>query len=109
MHIVGPDLSLINELKAQLASRFKTTDLGPTAHYLGMEVFQDKEIITVTQTVYIDQLLETYQMSNGNAASTPMVEGLYLAPAPDDFIPNQKDASAYKRFTGSIQWLACQT
>lgn len=51
LHIVGPDLSLINKLKAQLASRFKTTNLGPTANYLGIEIFRDKEIITVTETV----------------------------------------------------------
>ena len=38
LYIVGPDLSFINKLKAQLASKFKTTDLGPIAHYLGMEV-----------------------------------------------------------------------
>ena len=109
LHIVGPNLSLINELKAQLALKFKTTDLGPTAHYLGMEVSRDDDTITVTQTVYIDQLLETHQMSNCNPVSTPMVEGLCLAPANDDFIPNPKDVSAYKRFTGSVQWLACQT
>lgn len=29
LHIVGPDLSLINKLKAQLASKFKTTGLPP--------------------------------------------------------------------------------
>lgn len=34
LHIVGPDLSLIKKPKAQLASKFKTTDLSPMAHYL---------------------------------------------------------------------------
>lgn len=48
-------------------------------------------------------------MSNCNAASTPIVEGLCLVPAPDNFIPNPKDALAYKQFTGNAQWLACQT
>ena len=48
-------------------------------------------------------------MSNCNPASTPMVEGLCLALAHDDFILDPKDVSAYKRFTGSVQWLACQT
>lgn len=51
LHIVGPDLFLINELKMQLASKFKTIDLGPTSHYLGMEVSRGDNIITVTQTV----------------------------------------------------------
>lgn len=56
LHIVGPDLPLIVELKNQLAAKFKTTDLGPTAHYLGVEVLHKGNTITVTQTVYIDQL-----------------------------------------------------
>ena len=30
-------------------------------------------------------------------------------PAPDNYVPNSKEISAYQRFTGSIQWLACQT
>lgn len=67
-----------------------------------MEVSLDDDTITVTQTIYIDQLLDTHQMSNCNPASTPMVKGLCLAPAHDDFIPNPKDVSAYKQFTGSV-------
>lgn len=109
LQIVGPDLDRINRLKTDLASRFKMTDLGPTSHYLGIEVMREHDTITVTQTVYIDQLLAAHQMSNRNTASTPMVEGLCLAPASDDFEPLHADITAYKRFTGSIQWLACQT
>lgn len=109
LQIVGPDLKIIEKLKADLASRFKMTDLGPTAHYLGMEVTRTDTSITITQTVYIDQLLAGHQMSNCNAASTPMVEGLSLLPAAEGFTPHDTDVTAYKRFTGSAQWLACQT
>ena len=63
----------------------------------------------MTHTVYINQLLATHQMSNCNTATTPMVEGLCLAPAPDDFETLPADVTAYKRFTENIQWLACQT
>lgn len=38
-----------------------------------------------------------------------MVEGLCLAPTGEDYVSDPKDISAYQRFTGSIQWLACQT
>ena len=109
LQIVGPDLKLINRLKTDLASRFKMTDFGSTSHYLGMEVMQNKNTITVTQTMYIDQLLAVRQMSNCNTATTPMVERLCLTPAFDDFQPLSTDVTAYKRFTGSIQWLGCQT
>ena len=102
LHMIGLDFSLINKLKEQLMSKFKITNLGPTAHYLGMKVFRKEDTITVTQMVYIDQLLEIYQMSNCNPASTPMVERLCLAPAHDNFIPDPKDVSANKRFIGSV-------
>ena len=85
------------------------TDLSPTSHYLGMEVMRNNNTITVTQTVYIDQLLTAHQMSNCNTATTLMVERLCLTPAFDDFQPLPSEVTAYKRFTGSIQWLACQT
>lgn len=103
LHIVRPGLPLINELKAQLAIKFKTANLGSTVHYLEMEICQNKTIIIVTETVYIDHLFKTYQLSNYNTASTPMVERLYLAPLLDNFIPHSKDISVYKQFTRSIQ------
>lgn len=54
LYIVRPDFSPINELKAQLASKFKITDLGPMAHYLGIEISWEEDTIIVTQIVYID-------------------------------------------------------
>ena len=96
LHIVRPDLSLINKLKVHLASKFKTTDLGPLANYLRMEISREDDAITVTQTVYIDQLLDNYQMSNCNLVSIPMLETLCLAPAHHNFYPDPKDVSAYK-------------
>lgn len=72
LHIVGPDLSFIVKLKKQLASKFKTTDLGPTFYYLGMEILHENDTITITQTVYINQLFAAYQISNCNPACTSM-------------------------------------
>ncbi len=96
-------------LKADLASWSKMTDLGPIAHYLGMEVTSTNTSITVIQTVYIDQLLTGQQMFNCNTAPTFMVEGLYLLPATKGFTPQDVDVTTYKYFTGSVQWLVCQT
>lgn len=70
LHIISPNLPLINGLKMQLASKFKTTDLGPISHYLGMKVFRGDNTSTITQTVYINQLLNAYQMSDCNFSST---------------------------------------
>ncbi len=48
-------------------------------------------------------------MSDCNPPYTPIVQRLYLAPAPDNYVPNPKEISGYQLFTGSIQWLAYQT
>lgn len=82
LHIVGPDLPLIVSLKKELAAKFKTTDLGPTSHYLGMEVLRKGNSIIVTQSVYINQLLAAHQTSNCNPVYAPIVEGLSLIPRP---------------------------
>lgn len=49
------------------------TDLGPPAHYLGMEETRSEDKITSTRTAYIDQLLAAHWMSNYDTATTPMV------------------------------------
>ena len=109
LHIVGPGLPLIVELKKQLVAKSKRTDLGSNSHYLGMEILHKDHTITVTQTVYIDQLLAKHQMSDCNPAYTSLAEGLCLASAPDNYVPNPKEISEYQRFTGSIQWLEWKT
>lgn len=38
-----------------------------------------------------------------------MVKGLYLLPGAEELISHNTNATAYKRFTVSVQWLACQT
>ena len=109
LHILRLSLSLIFKLKAQLASKFKTTNLDLTPHYLGIEISWKNDVSTVTQTIYIDQLLNTYQIRNCNPESAPIVERLRLASVYDDFSPGPKYDSDYKPFTRIVQWLACQT
>lgn len=60
LHIVRPDIFLINELKVKLAAKLTIIDLGPIAHYLEMKVFQDNNIITVKETIDIYQLFATH-------------------------------------------------
>lgn len=106
LQIVGPNLNFINCFKTDLALFFKMTDLGSTSHYLRMKVMRNNNTIIVTQTVYINLLLAVHQMYYCNTATTPMIKELYLAFAPNDFKPLVADVTAYKYFTGSLQWLA---
>ena len=74
-----------------------------------MEIIRTEDSITVTQSVYMDQLLHGHQITSCNVVSTLMVEGLYLSSAADKYIPHNADVTIYKCFTGSVQCLTCQT
>ena len=102
LYIIGPDLSFINKLKMELIFKFKTTNLGLRSHYLDIEVFREDDTITVMQIVYINQLLNTYRISNYNPSSISIVEGINLVPISDDYLSNPNDISAYKQFIKSI-------
>lgn len=96
LHIVGPNLSLINELKIQLVSKFKIINLDSIPHYLGIKGSWEDDTITVMQMVYINQVLNAYQISNCNLSFIPMVKNINLAPTSNNYLLNVKDLSAYK-------------
>lgn len=102
LHIVGLDLLLIIKFNNKLVAKFKIIDLESTFHHLEMKVSHNNYTITVTQTVYINQLFAVDRIPNCNLPYTPMIEGLCLVPAPDNYISNLKEISAYQRFTESI-------
>ena len=101
IHLIGPDLSLMEEMMSKLSSKFKMTDIGKTSHYLGIGVYRnwDVGIFTVTQTAYIDQL---HQMSLCNSSPTPIVKSLLFAPASKEFNIVSEDVSSYKKFIGAV-------
>ena len=109
LQIIGPDLAVIENLKTSLSQRFKMTDFGLTSHYLGIEVNISAGELVITQKTYVEKRLDSHQMSDCNPLPTPIIEGLNLEPGAPDFTPDAADVTAYKRFTGSVQWLACQT
>lgn len=56
----------------------------------------------MTQTVYINQLLATYQMFNCTTTLMSMVERLALTAMSNDFESSSADITAYKYFIESI-------
>lgn len=53
--------------------------------------------------IYIDQLLASHQISNCNATSISMVEGLSLLSAAEGFTLYDINITTYKCFTRSLQ------
>jgi hypothetical protein len=79
------------------------SDLGPLSLYLGIEVHQDNSGITLQQTAYAKRVVELAGFTDCNPALTPMEEKLKLS---RDNTTEEVDATQYRRFMGSLRYLA---
>ena len=57
---------------------FEMTDCGLMSFFLGIEVKQQQDGISISQKKYAKELLEKFRMSNCNLVSTPVATGLRL-------------------------------
>lgn len=72
MILTGDDTKSISNIKSQLEKDFEMTDLSSLNYYLGIEIEQNKESMTLLQGKYIKDLLVKFQMENCNKCATPM-------------------------------------
>jgi hypothetical protein len=93
--------NVINQLK----SRFEMKDVEQLRRYLGMEIIQDEKGIFISQTSYIDELVESFGLADAHTYKTPLDPGLRIDDDPDPTI-NIKE---YQRGTGSLQFLSDRT
>ena len=70
--ISGPDVKGIRVFKSEMKKKFSMSDLGLLSYYLGIEVKQDANGITLCQSSYAAKILESAGMSNCNSCETPM-------------------------------------
>jgi len=100
--IAGGNQVDIDTFKSEMHSTFKMSDLGRLHYYLGLEVSQSEEGITLCQNAYAAKILETAGMTGCKSTCTPMEPRLKLsklstAPAID---PTQ-----YRSIVGSLRYL----
>ena len=81
---------------------FDMSDLGMLSYYLGIEVQQDGNIITISQAGYESKLLETAAMADCNPSKCPMEPKLNLT-KDEKGVP--VNATEYRRIIGSLRYL----
>lgn len=100
--ITGTTAADIISFKEQMQKLFKMSDLGRLSYYLGIEVDQSSNGITLSQKSYAGKILEIAEMSNCNSCHTPMECRLKLKKDDDcDLF----DATLYLRVIGSLRYL----
>lgn len=73
-------------IKSALSKRFRLKDLGDARHCLGIEIHRDNGKILLSQTGYIESIIEKFRMQDCKTVSTPLVPGSKFIPvvAEDD-------------------------
>ena len=102
LFVTGTSKKLINDFKKGMASKFDMSDLGRLTYYLGMEVVQDDQGITLDQSQYAKKILENAGMDKCNSVQTPMELGLCLSKAEEE---REIDATDYRRNIGCLRYL----
>ena len=89
----------------KLGQHFEIKSLGKIKHYLGMDIAHSEKGLTLSQKAYIDDLLESFGMSDCRPAHTPLNEGTLIDDLPDPSI----NIAEYQRGVGSLQYLSDKT
>ena len=106
--ITGKDPTLVEQKKKELKERFEMTDTGEISRILGMELTRDYDegTLAITQTAYVDNILERFEMQDANAAHTPGYGPELSAEQPEDKLLGAEATKLYQSITGSLLCLA---
>ena len=107
--ITGLNDNAVAKLHKILMEKFTMRDFGDATRILGIEIFQDKERITIsiTQTPYVLSLLDKYGIADCNLVHTPGI-GNELTAEPEGSVPlSKEDTIEYQSIVGSLIF-SCQ-
>ena len=100
--VTGSNQDMINDFKRGMSSNFEMSDLGKLTYYLGIEVLQEEEGISLKQERYAKKILEEAGMDECKAVLTPMISGLELSKAPNE---KSIDGQEYRKVIGCLRYL----
>lgn len=100
--VTGSSLELIEGFKQEMATKFEMSDLGMLTYYLGIEVCQGENGITLKQNRYALKILEETGMASCNPTHIPMEMNSSLSKASDE---KRVDEKAYRRSIGCLRYL----
>ena len=71
------NINHLNIIKFKLSNRFKMTNLKLVSHYLNMSIESRNERVNLNQTIYLQSVLERFEMSNCKSSFTLMKSNLF--------------------------------
>ena len=79
--LIGNDILALQNVKSWLGSCFSMKDLGEAAYILGIKIYRyiSKRMIGLSQSTYIDKVLNRFSMKNFKRGFLPMCHGISLS------------------------------
>jgi hypothetical protein len=102
MLITGDNSEHISHVKQHLSKEFQMSDLGPLSYFLGIEVQQTSKGFYLSQSMYIQDLLDRSGIPDTRTVATPM--DIHLKLRPQDGTP-LADPTRYRHIVGSLVYL----
>jgi hypothetical protein len=100
--ITGNNDTIIANFKQQMSSRFEMSDLGLLSFYLGIQVKQGSNGISLSQSAYVRKILQRASMGGCNPCHTPMEHRLKLSKRSS---ATAVDATEYRGLIGCLRYL----
>ena len=100
--LTSSDPKLINHVKSSLKKKFDMTDLGYLHYFLGLQVLQSKEGISLSQSKYACDLLRRFHMEDCKPTPSPFQSGVMLSLT---CTSPEADAPLYRQLVGSLLYL----
>jgi hypothetical protein len=100
--VTGSDPAEIMKFKIEMTTQFEMSDLGLLSFYLGIEVDQKLDFITIKQSSYAKRILSQFGMGDCNPAKIPMDPGIKLH---QDKSGEPMDATEYRKMVGCLRYL----
>jgi transposase InsO family protein len=109
VNCIGDEEALL-EIEESLEKTFELRRLGETKFLIGMKVEtnEDDGSVMLSQTAYIDDLLERFNLGHMNASLTPMAEGQRLTKSTEETCATSF-RRLYQEKVGSLQYLVKMT
>eukprot|EP00253_Pinus_taeda_P018351 PITA_18351 len=100
--LTGSDPNLINHVKSSLKKKFEITDLGHLHYFLGLQVLQSKEGISLSQSKHSCDLLHHFHMEDCKPTPSPFQS---IAKLSVTCTSPEVDATLYHQLVGKRLYL----
>ena len=101
MLIIGSSQNMIKSTKQMLNKRFDMKDMGVADVILGMKITKTSDGYALSQSHYIEKILDKFIKDDLNLARTPVDISLYLSKNKGDAVSQLK----YSQIIGSLMYL----